>query len=212
MLARTFEILFVALRLGLTSFGGPVAHLGYFRQEYVASRKWLDERTYADLVALCQFLPGPTSSQVGIAVGIYSRRAARRLCSMAGIHAAVGGHTHTVRLWRGRVWRLRGRRLVARAQDSRCCRGRFSGLGDGQDPGARPHGERPSLSQPPSRFSSGRTRPGTSFLSSRPDLPDGFCFDGRPTPKVQLLRRRRSAATWPLRACACFLSCSSVCR
>ena len=70
MLARTFEILFVALRLGLTSFGGPVAHLGYFRQEYVASRKWLDERTYADLVALCQFLPGPTSSQVGIAVGI----------------------------------------------------------------------------------------------------------------------------------------------
>ena len=70
MLARTFEILLVALRLGLTSFGGPVAHLGYFRQEYVASRKWLDERTYADLVALCQFLPGPTSSQVGIAVGI----------------------------------------------------------------------------------------------------------------------------------------------
>ncbi len=70
MLARTFAILLVALRLGLTSFGGPVAHLGYFRQEYVASRKWLDERTYADLVALCQFLPGPTSSQVGIAVGI----------------------------------------------------------------------------------------------------------------------------------------------
>ena len=70
MLARTFEILLVALRLGVTSFGGPVAHLGYFRQEYVASRKWLDERTYADLVALCQFLPGPTSSQVGIAVGI----------------------------------------------------------------------------------------------------------------------------------------------
>ncbi len=70
MLARSFEILLVALRLGLTSFGGPVAHLGYFRQEYVASRKWLDERTYADLVALCQFLPGPTSSQVGIAIGI----------------------------------------------------------------------------------------------------------------------------------------------
>ena len=70
MLTKSFEILLVALRLGLTSFGGPVAHLGYFRQEYVASRKWLDERTYADLVALCQFLPGPTSSQVGIAVGI----------------------------------------------------------------------------------------------------------------------------------------------
>lgn len=64
------EILLVALRLGLTSFGGPVAHIGYFRDEYVARRKWLDERTYADLVALCQFLPGPASSQVGIAVGI----------------------------------------------------------------------------------------------------------------------------------------------
>ena len=60
----------VATRLGLTSFGGPIAHLGYFREEYVARRKWLDEATYAELVALCQFLPGPASSQVGIAIGI----------------------------------------------------------------------------------------------------------------------------------------------
>lgn len=60
----------VATRLGLTSFGGPVAHLGYFREEYVTRRRWLDERSYADLVALCQFLPGPASSQVGIAVGM----------------------------------------------------------------------------------------------------------------------------------------------
>ena len=67
---RLIEILLVALRLGLTSFGGPVAHLGYFREEYVVARKWLDERSYADLVALCQFLPGPASSQLGIAVGI----------------------------------------------------------------------------------------------------------------------------------------------
>ena len=58
------------LRLGLTSFGGPVAHLGYFRQEFVVHRKWLDERDYADLVALCQFLPGPASSQVGMAIGL----------------------------------------------------------------------------------------------------------------------------------------------
>jgi chromate transporter len=63
-------VLVVATRLGLTSFGGPVAHLGYFREEYVVRRKWLDETTYADLVALCQFLPGPASSQVGIAIGI----------------------------------------------------------------------------------------------------------------------------------------------
>lgn len=60
----------VALRLGLTSFGGPIAHLGYFREEYVHRRRWLDEQGYADVVALCQFLPGPASSQVGITVGM----------------------------------------------------------------------------------------------------------------------------------------------
>jgi len=64
------EIFAVFLRLGLTSFGGPIAHLGYFREEFVARRKWLDDKTYADLVALCQFLPGPASSQIGIAVGL----------------------------------------------------------------------------------------------------------------------------------------------
>src|SRR5687767_10728785 len=67
---NALEVLIVFLRLGLTSFGGPVAHLGYFREEFVARRKWLDEGAYADLVALCQFLPGPASSQVGIAVGL----------------------------------------------------------------------------------------------------------------------------------------------
>ena len=65
-----FEVFWVALRLGLTSFGGPIAHLGYFHDEYVVRRKWLNEETYADVVALCQFLPGPASSQVGIIVGI----------------------------------------------------------------------------------------------------------------------------------------------
>ena len=58
------------LRLGLTSFGGPVAHLGYFRGEFVERRKWLDEAAYTDIIALCQFLPGPASSQVGISIGI----------------------------------------------------------------------------------------------------------------------------------------------
>jgi len=56
---RVVEVLRIATRLGLTSFGGRVAHLGYFHPGYVVRRKWLDERTYADLVALCQFLPGP---------------------------------------------------------------------------------------------------------------------------------------------------------
>ncbi len=64
------EVLRVFLRLGLTSFGGPVAHLGYFRHEFVVRRKWLDERAYADLVALSQFLPGPASSQTGFAIGL----------------------------------------------------------------------------------------------------------------------------------------------
>ncbi|MCM3040637.1 chromate transporter [Paenibacillus motobuensis] len=64
------EILGASTKLGLTSFGGPIAHLGYFREEYVTRRKWLDEKSYADLVALCQFLPGPASSQVGISIGM----------------------------------------------------------------------------------------------------------------------------------------------
>ncbi|RRU99965.1 chromate efflux transporter [Stutzerimonas xanthomarina] len=65
-----WTIFLVFLRLGLTSFGGPIAHLGYFRDEFVQRRRWLDERSYADLVALCQFLPGPASSQVGLAIGL----------------------------------------------------------------------------------------------------------------------------------------------
>src|SRR5262247_2909946 len=77
------EVLLVFLRLGLTSFGGPVAHLGYFHDAFVVRRRWLDERTYADLVALCQFLPGPASSQVGMAVGL----------SRAGIPGALAAWT-----------------------------------------------------------------------------------------------------------------------
>lgn len=67
---RWIEIFIVSLKLGLTSFGGPVAHLGYFYEEYVKRRKWVDEKAYADLVALCQFLPGPASSQVGMGIGL----------------------------------------------------------------------------------------------------------------------------------------------
>ena len=64
------EVFGAFLKLGLTSFGGPIAHLGYFRDELVTRRKWLSESAYADLVALCQFLPGPASSQVGFALGL----------------------------------------------------------------------------------------------------------------------------------------------
>ena len=69
-MGKFWEILLVATRLGFTSFGGPIAHIGYFREEYVTRRKWLDEERFAELVALCQFLPGPASSQIGMAVGI----------------------------------------------------------------------------------------------------------------------------------------------
>lgn len=65
-----WTVFLIFLRLGLTSFGGPIAHLGYFRDEFVTRRQWLTERSYADLVGLCQFLPGPASSQVGIAIGL----------------------------------------------------------------------------------------------------------------------------------------------
>jgi len=68
--APLLEVFLAFLKLGLTSFGGPVAHLAFFREEFVARRRWLDEKAYADLVALCQFLPGPASSQVGMSLGI----------------------------------------------------------------------------------------------------------------------------------------------
>jgi chromate transporter len=70
MRGSPLEILLVFLRLGCTSFGGPVAHLGYFRAEFVAKRQWLTEATFADLVALCQFMPGPASSQTGMGIGL----------------------------------------------------------------------------------------------------------------------------------------------
>src|SRR5271163_4112840 len=66
----TFEVLWAFLKLGLSSFGGPVAHIGYFREEFVVRRRWLEDSAYADLVALCQFLPGPASSQVGFSIGL----------------------------------------------------------------------------------------------------------------------------------------------
>jgi chromate transporter len=65
-----WEVLRIFRKLGLTCFGGPVAHIGYFREEFVARRKWIDEQAYADLVGLCQFLPGPASSQAGFSIGL----------------------------------------------------------------------------------------------------------------------------------------------
>jgi chromate transporter len=81
---RVTEVFLVFLRLGMTSFGGPIAHLGYFRTEFVERRRWLDERSYADLVALSQFLPGPASSKVGIAIGLLRARYGGALAAWLG--------------------------------------------------------------------------------------------------------------------------------
>jgi len=78
------EVFLSFLRLGLTSFGGPVAHLSYFRAEFVGRRKWLDEAAYADLISLCQFLPGPASSQIAIALGYFRAGYAGGLAAWLG--------------------------------------------------------------------------------------------------------------------------------
>ncbi|GFE97651.1 chromate efflux transporter [Gluconobacter sp. Gdi] len=78
------EVLLIFLRLGVTCFGGPIAHIGYFRDEFVVRRRWLNERAYADLVGLCQFLPGPASSQVGFSIGLMRAGYAGGLAAWAG--------------------------------------------------------------------------------------------------------------------------------
>ncbi len=84
MTGRVLEVFLVFLKLGCTSFGGPVAHLGYFRAEVVAKRRWLSEATFADIVALCQFMPGPASSQTGMAIGLLRAGPLGMLASWVG--------------------------------------------------------------------------------------------------------------------------------
>jgi len=103
--SATLAIFAIFLRLGLTSFGGPVAHLGYFRDEFVRRRKWLGEAEYADLVALCQFLPGPASSEVGIAIGLTRGGLAGALAAWLGFTlpsaTALILFGYGVEAWRG---------------------------------------------------------------------------------------------------------------
>ena len=136
------EVLLVFLKLGLTSFGGPIAHLGYFRAEFVERRRWLDEAGYADLVALCQFLPGPASSQVGIALGMLRAGLPGGAGGLARLHPAVGARADAVRATASRrsaTWRGR---LAARPEDRRR-RGRRPGrVGHGAQPLPRPRARR----------------------------------------------------------------------
>src|SRR6185369_10215716 len=84
---RVAEVFLAFLRQGFTAFGGPVAHLGYFRREFVEKRGWLSEAAYADLLALCHFLPGPASSQMGMAIGLRQAGVAGALAAFAGFTA-----------------------------------------------------------------------------------------------------------------------------
>jgi len=117
--ARAFEVLAAFLALGLRSFGGPIAHLGYFRAEFVGRRRWLDAGTFAELIALCQFLPGPASSQVGFSIGLLRAGYAGALAAWIGftlpsalamIALAAGVQAFTGPL---AVGALHGLRLVA---------------------------------------------------------------------------------------------------
>ena len=141
----------MALRLGLTSFGGPIAHLGYFRREYVERRGWLDEPTYADFVALSQLLPGPASSQVGILIG--TRRA-----GMIGGVAAWLGFTlpSAIALVLFGLLARQARRVVGRLG-----RGPQDRRGRDRRPGRLPDGPGadPGLAAPSRRGPRGRRRP-----------------------------------------------------
>ncbi len=113
------EVFRAFLYLGLTSFGGPVAHLGYFRREFVDKRRWLDETAYADIVALCQFLPGPASSQVGISLGLMRAGYAGAFAAWLGftmpsaiLMIAFGYGASTLREVAGNGW-LHGLQIVA---------------------------------------------------------------------------------------------------
>ena len=139
----------VFLRLGLTSFGGPTAHLGFFHDEFVTRRRWLDEAAYADLVALCQFLPGPASSQAGIALGYL--RAGYPGAAMAWLGFTAPSAVIMVLLRvRSRVRMERGGGMAARPQARRGRGRRPGGVDDGAEPldGSAPHRDRTGRGHP----------------------------------------------------------------
>ena len=131
------EVFAAFLALGVSSFGGPVAHLGYFRTAFVEKRRWLTDAAYSELVALCQFLPGPASSQVGIALGLGRAGClgrARRLCRL---HPAFGATARRLRL-RAQHHRLADNRRADRAEARGPRRRGAGGSGHAAGSGARP--------------------------------------------------------------------------
>ena len=132
------EVFRVFLKLGVSSFGGPIAHIGYFREEFVVRRRWLSEQTFVDLVALCQFLPGPASSQTGFAIGLIRAGYGGALAAWAGFTLAVGDPDGAVRLRRRHAVGPDRRRTAAWSQARRRRHCRASGVGHGAQPLSRP--------------------------------------------------------------------------
>ena len=148
----TAEVFAAFLRLGLTSFGGPIAHLGYFHEEFVVRRQWLDEKTYVDLVALSQFLPGPASSKVGIALGLSRAGYLGALAAWTGF-TLPSAIALVLFAYGVSVARRRARqRLAAWAQGRRRRGGRPGGAGDDARRLRRIARARRSRSRPPSWF------------------------------------------------------------
>ena len=125
------EVLWVFLRLGLSSFGGPIAHIGYFRDEFVTRRRWLDEQAYADLVALCQFLPGPASSQVGFSIGLMRAGYLGGLAAWTGFTLPSAHRAPAVCLRRRLAWRTDRHGPASRAEARGGRDRRAGGMGHG---------------------------------------------------------------------------------
>ncbi|STV04228.1 Chromate transport protein ChrA [Klebsiella pneumoniae] len=126
-----WAVFLIFFRLGLTSFGGPIAHLGYFRDEFVTRRQWLTERSYADLVALCQFLPGPASSQVGIALGLSRAGYIPGRWQHGPLHATVSSCTDPVCAGDDQLRGCDALWCIAWAESGSRCGGRASCMGHG---------------------------------------------------------------------------------
>ncbi|MGY4466889.1 hypothetical protein ACVWWK_002571 [Bradyrhizobium sp. LB9.1b] len=128
------EILPIFLKLGLTCFGGPIAHIGYFRDEFVVRRKWMDEHTYADLVGLCQFLPGPASSQVGFSIGLMKAGYLGALAAWTGFTLPSAAILVLFAYGAGALNGPVGAGLLHRAQADRGRHRDAGGLGHGAQP------------------------------------------------------------------------------
>ena len=211
------EVFRVFLKLGLTSFGGPIAHVGYFRDELVVRRRWIDEAGYADLVALCQFLPGPASSQVGFSLGVLRGGGLiGGLAAWAGFTAPSASDLVGFRARRLGIRRTGRARLAAWSQARRGRRGRAGALGHGAQ-ASRPIASAQGLRWP--RWRSSSRSPHRSRRSPRSALarsPGSRFAAAAAGPVQRSLALSRRPGQWRLRRFACssrfswFLRCCAA--